>query len=68
MAVPVENRDDVAWPDADLRQAAREPSNPLPEHPVAVPPEISINNLLVRRMHHWVVQQMLHEKRVLISG
>ena len=48
MAVPVEHGHDVARLDADL-EPAREPPDALAEHPVAVPPEVPIDDLLIGR-------------------
>ena len=67
MAVPVENGDDVARLDAEFGEPARETPDALSENPVAVPPQVAIDDLLIGRVRHRVVQQMLDEKRIRIS-
>ncbi len=67
MAVPVEHAHDVARLDAEIGQPARQSPDALAKDPIAVPPQVPIDDLVIGRMRHWVVQQMLDEKRVLVS-
>jgi len=67
VAVPVENGDDVAGPYAEFCEPAREPPDALAEDPVAVPRQVPVDDLLIGRVHHRVVQQMLDEKGILIG-
>ena len=67
MAVPVENAHHVPRLDANIRKPAREPADPLAENPIAVTSQVAIDDFLIRRMRHRVVQQMFDEKWVLVS-
>ena len=67
VAVPIEHGDDVAMPDANFRQAAGQPPYALAKVPIGVSPQVSIYDLLIRRVDERIMQQMFDEKRIRIG-
>ncbi len=64
VAVPFEDGDDVALLDADIGEAAGEPSDAFAKLPIGAAPQVAIDDLLVGRAHHRGVQEMLDEQRI----
>ena len=62
--VPVEHPDGVAGPHAERRKAAREPVDSLLQRAIGEPLLVAIDDLLIRRMQHRGVQQMLDQQRI----
>src|SRR5271165_603840 len=66
VTVPIEHGDDVAGPRSNFGQAACQPPDALAKLPVRAPPQVPIDDLLVRRVDQRIVQEMLDQKRILI--
>ena len=67
VAIPLEDGDDVALLDADLGEPAREPPDAFAKLAEGPSPQIAIDDLLIRRAHHWGVQQMLDQQRICVG-
>ncbi len=64
VAVPFEDRDDVALIDADLGEAAGQPPDPLAKLAIGPAAQVAVDDLLVRRANHRRMQQMLDQQRI----
>ena len=62
VAVPFEDRDDVALVDADLGEAAGEPSDPFAEIAIGAAAKVAVDDFLVGRARHRRMQKVLDEQ------
>src|SRR5260370_38395724 len=68
MTVPVHHADSVAALHAKFFEAARQTSDAFAQHAIGEALLVAIDDLLVRRMQHRSMQQMLDQNRILVCG
>src|SRR5271165_6025359 len=68
MRVPVHHADGVARAYAQFLQPVRQTADAVAQHAVSEALLIAVDDLLVRRMQHGRMEEVLYEKRKLICG